>query len=317
MSVGEMRLQNVEKGKCVFHHIVMATDLSAAAKPALCWAAALAHLNSCNLTVVHVSHPDWRYEVVEPPETAFEKTDVEQRLNAVVDSLHSQRQIARIVRQSTSVVQAVLAVIAESAADLLVIGTHGRGGLSKLALGSVAEELLRSASCPILTIGPKAAVFEPDKPIFRKLLFATDFGAGSTKALPLVLQLVRAQQAKLVVVHMIPPIPASSSVASGYAPVVPAVEEVREWETSTTQQERRELQEWTAANGTLDCKAEYVVGTGFLGEGISAAATKYGAQLIVMGTNRSQSPRLSAHLPWTAAHQIIHDAHCPVLTVAA
>jgi nucleotide-binding universal stress UspA family protein len=38
--------------------------------------------------------------------------------------------------------------------DLLILGTRGRGGLKKLALGSVAEEVLHLASCPVLTVGP-------------------------------------------------------------------------------------------------------------------------------------------------------------------
>jgi nucleotide-binding universal stress UspA family protein len=149
MNVAEMQLQNVETRNCIFDHILMASDLSAAAGPALSFAAELAKLNRCKLSVVHVSYPDWRYEVGHAPETEVAKTYVRQRLDAVVDSLHAQLPVARMVRQSTSVVQAVLDVIAESGSDLLVIGTHGRGGFSKLALGSVAEELLRTASCPV------------------------------------------------------------------------------------------------------------------------------------------------------------------------
>ena len=41
--------------------------------------------------------------------------------------------------------------------DLLVVGTHGRTGVEKLLLGSKAEEILRLAPCPVLTVGPKIA----------------------------------------------------------------------------------------------------------------------------------------------------------------
>ena len=41
--------------------------------------------------------------------------------------------------------------------DLLVVGTHGRTGVEKLVLGSKAEEILRQATCPVLTVGPKIA----------------------------------------------------------------------------------------------------------------------------------------------------------------
>jgi nucleotide-binding universal stress UspA family protein len=46
----------------------------------------------------------------------------------------------------------ILAVAAEINADLIVMGTHGRTGLSRLLMGSVAEQVVRSASCPVLTV---------------------------------------------------------------------------------------------------------------------------------------------------------------------
>lgn len=316
MSVAEMKFPKPET-QSVFRHILMASDFSASARGALSLAVELAKANASKLSVVHVCYPDWRGEMVgTPTETELEKTDVQQRLDAIIDSMHAQRPIARLIRQSTSVVGELLAVIAECGADLLVIGTHGRGGLSKLALGSVAEELLRTASPPVLTVGPRAVVGDVGKPMFQTILFATDFGVGSTKALPLLELLVRAHHSKLIVVHMIPPVPTSSTVVSGYSPAVPAAAEIREWESLVINHSRQNLRQWIAAQVKLDCEPEYVVGSDFLGEGICAAAAKYSADLIVMGTNRCPSPRLSAHLPWTAAHQVIHDAECPVLTIA-
>ena len=51
----------------------------------------------------------------------------------------------------------VLEAIRKEQIDLLVLGTRGRTGLTKLVLGSVAEELFRRAPCPVLTVGPSAA----------------------------------------------------------------------------------------------------------------------------------------------------------------
>ena len=53
--------------------------------------------------------------------------------------------------------QAIVAVADECQADLIVMGTHGRSGLSRLLMGSVAEHVLRHASCPVLSIKPNAA----------------------------------------------------------------------------------------------------------------------------------------------------------------
>lgn len=46
-------------------------------------------------------------------------------------------------------------IVAENKIDLIVVGTHGRTGLGKLLLGSVAEDILRHAPCPVLTVGPR------------------------------------------------------------------------------------------------------------------------------------------------------------------
>lgn len=63
--------------------------------------------------------------------------------------------IARRLRRGEPAAE-ILAVAAEVAADLIVMGTHGRGGLSRLVLGSVAESVMRKAPCPVLTV--RAAV---------------------------------------------------------------------------------------------------------------------------------------------------------------
>jgi nucleotide-binding universal stress UspA family protein len=48
--------------------------------------------------------------------------------------------------------------------DLIVMGTHGRSGVSRLVLGSVAEEVLRKAPCPVLAVKAPAAAAEPAPP---------------------------------------------------------------------------------------------------------------------------------------------------------
>ena len=59
-------------------------------------------------------------------------------------------------RAAPSIVQQA----AESQADVIVIGTHGGNGLTHMLLGSVAEEVIHTAPCPILTVRPEAFQFE-------------------------------------------------------------------------------------------------------------------------------------------------------------
>jgi len=138
--------------------ILHATDFSPASTPALKWAIAMAKANRARLTVVHVMAPPalalpgegyvspTLYESLESSARAA----AQKRLNAVVA-----RAKAAGVRASVLLLEGVpheLITRAARKADLLVIGTHGRSGLAKLFLGSVASRLVAVAPSPVLTV---------------------------------------------------------------------------------------------------------------------------------------------------------------------
>lgn len=302
-----------------FRHILVATDFSEASRRALCDALALAAENHAQLSVIHVLHPDRKYRPLEnPPEPDLERRAAEAQINALLKDLGSDQKIDATLVKHGRVAEQVAAVIEEKGIDLLVIGTRGRGGLQKLALGSVAEELRHVAPCAVMTIGPKADIAGIiHGPGFHRILVATDFGNGSTKALPLALGLAKAQKTKLILLHMIDPMPATSTSLSTYAPAGAAADEVTEWEDTSRQRCLRQLRECLPTELRSSHDIEYVVGTDFLTEGILTASAKFKVDLIVMGANRTASAKVAAHIPWTAAHEVIRNAPCPVLTVAA
>jgi nucleotide-binding universal stress UspA family protein len=322
MTVAELNAQNsgasVVSRHVVFRHILVATDFSEASRRALCGALTLATDSDTQVSVIHVMRPDWRYASLEnPPEIDLQRIDTEERLKAFVSDAAPSTKITTAYVRQAPVAEAVAAVIKEGGIDLLVIGTRGRGGLSKLALGSVAEELLRVAPCPVMTIGPgpnlEAITREPG---FHRILFATDFGKGSVNALPLALALAKAHQAKLILLHMISPMPATTGSLSAYAPAVAAADELTEWEGASRQRVLRQLRECLPANHGLEQEPEFVVGTDFVSEAILTAVDKFKVDLIVMGANRTASPRTAAHTPMGAVHDVVEHATCPVLTVA-
>jgi nucleotide-binding universal stress UspA family protein len=301
-----------------FRHILVATDFSKPSRRALCDALVMASDNNAQLTLIHVLQPDRKYGALEnPPELDLDRRAAEEQLRALVDEFGPEHKIDAALVKHGPVAEQVAAVIEETGVDLLVIGTRGRGGLQKLALGSVAEELLRVASCPVMTIGPKADIATvTNGPGFHRILFATDFGKGSVKALPLALALARAQQAKLILLHMISPMPATSASLSAYAPAGAAADEVREWEESSRKRSVKQLRDCLPEETGLEQEVEFVVGTDFLPEGILIASAKFKVDLIVMGANRTASAKAAAHIPWSAVHEVVRDAPCPVLTVA-
>lgn len=319
MTVAELNTPSTtSKTSAAFRHILVATDFSEASRRALCDALALAAENHAQLSVVHVLHPDRKYAALEnPPEIDLERIAAEKQIKALVDELGPELKIDTTLVKHGPVAEQVATVIGDEAIDLLVIGTRGRGGFTKLALGSVAEELLRIAPCPVMTICPKADIATiTNGPGFHTILFATDFGKGSAKALPLALTLARTQQAKLILLHMLDPMPATSASLSAYAPAGAAADEVAGWEETSRQHCIEQLRGCLPAETGLEQEPVYVVGTDFLAEGILMASVKFKVDLIVMGANRTVSAKAAAHIPWAAVHEVVSNAPCPVLTVA-
>jgi nucleotide-binding universal stress UspA family protein len=182
--------------------------------------------------------------------------------------------------------------------ELVVIGTHGREGLKKLVLGSVSEEVFRRAPCPVVTVGPHVApeCFEQGR--LRRILFASDLSPSSIHALPYVTMLVEQHQASLTFLHVL-----ASAVPDAEFDATASVE--RELDEA-----REDLRQFVPAGS----KADVVVEVGIPAEIIVRVARAQNASLIVMGLH-SQSVFAATHLPWTTAHRVVCDAHCPVMTV--
>src|SRR5271169_2433436 len=108
------------------------------------------------------------------------------------------------------------ALIDENEIDLIVVGTHGRTGLGKLLLGSVAESILRHAPCPVLTVGPKVTgraklpAFEakghdiaPLELELQQILFATNFASDAPRMAQTAVALAQAFCSQLTLMHVL------------------------------------------------------------------------------------------------------------------
>lgn len=303
----------------VFSKILVATDFCEASRRALCDALALARHEDARVYVVHALTPDIQYLSLErPPELDLARLEAERQMQGLIGGLDGEHRIESVVLSRVGPVAGVVAaLIRDKEIDLLVIGTRGRGGLRKLALGSVAEELLRVAPCPVLTIGPRAELAPlTDTARFHTILFATDFGKAAAKALPLALALARAHKAKLIVVHAMPTMPATAGNLGAFLPPAAVADKFMAWQVSMRTQSLQRLKECLPAQTGLQQEPEYIVGTDFAPEGILTAAAEHNVDLIVMGANRVFSARAAAHLPWVVVHEVVGNAPCPVLTVA-
>jgi nucleotide-binding universal stress UspA family protein len=204
-------------------------------------------------------------------------------------------------------------VIRRERPDLVVLGTHGRGTVKQVLLGSVAEEVLRTASSPVLTVGPECVPPDAKVADFNSVLLVTDFGPVSAKAFPFALHFAEDCGAQLVVLHMVPPMPVLD-IGPAYNPGAYMGLALEDWQARARQESLRKLESFVPCNAKMAHRPEYVCYTDFLPSGILDTADRYEAKLILMGANRAESPRLTAHIPWSVVHEVLCKAKCPVLT---
>jgi nucleotide-binding universal stress UspA family protein len=132
--------------------ILHATDFSERSEYALGLACALARDYVARLIVLHVAEaPTLAYgEGAIPPTLDELRASAQEQLNLLRLPLANVRAERRL--EEGDVVPEILRVARDTNTDLIVLGTHGRTGLARLLMGSVAEEVVRKALCPVLTV---------------------------------------------------------------------------------------------------------------------------------------------------------------------
>jgi nucleotide-binding universal stress UspA family protein len=209
--------------------------------------------------------------------------------------------VERVVRWGDPAEQ-IERLAGEIEADLLVMGTHGRKGLARTFLGSVAETVLRGSSRPVVTLrGPAKQHLRLPK----HLLVATDFGAHSTQAIAYAVELAFVLGAEV-------------TIANAFAMPLP----VLTGETSMLNPEV--FDQLVISSGTALADAA----TKFRGYGVTIhtelregdaprvvhdLALELGVDLVVLGTHGRQG--LARAVLGSVAEQILRDATVPVLTV--
>jgi nucleotide-binding universal stress UspA family protein len=128
-------------------HILVPIDWSEQSQRAFRLAAVLARENNARLTLLHVI----------PLAAVMYGPPTECYVNHMLEELHCLARGDPTTRVQCAVVEGspgseILSTARETSCDLIVMGTHGRTGLNRLMMGSVADEVLRQASCPVLVV---------------------------------------------------------------------------------------------------------------------------------------------------------------------
>jgi nucleotide-binding universal stress UspA family protein len=187
--------------------------------------------------------------------------------------------------------------VAEYAIDLIVLGTHGRHGIQRFLLGSTSEWVVRSALCPVLTVGPHVDVPRMFNLAIDKILFATRL-SGQRFGLPLqyALSLAEERHAHLMLMHVLP-------------------EESRNYQdrTRVLRFTLEELQKLLPPDAASRCKADFAVDAGEASERILLHARDERPDLIIMGLSRKHESNDGAENG--VMYRVISSAPCAVLTV--
>ena len=145
--------------------ILVATDFSETADAALRYGRALARNFGATLHVLHVAH-DFSarmgdtFLAVMPELVADVVKDAKRRLREqVVDNDSNPPPVVPVVITASAPAAAIVDYANDKEIDLIVIGTQGRGGVAHLMMGSVAERVVRTARCPVLTVRRPAQDF--------------------------------------------------------------------------------------------------------------------------------------------------------------
>src|SRR5215472_13004351 len=173
----------------MFQQILCPIDFSGSSRQAIEYATALSRQRQSMLTVLHVAADgsDPRPLATEAAALFERATQAGIRVDVLIEFGQPARQI---VNRAASL-----------PADVIVLGTHGTGGFEHLMLGSVAEKVLRKATCPVFTVPPHAN-FSPGAPL-KTLVCAVDFSEWSLAALDEACVLAEGARGTVTAVHVI------------------------------------------------------------------------------------------------------------------
>lgn len=192
------------------------------------------------------------------------------------------------------VAPSILNFAREKDIDLIVVGTHGRGGLGKAIMGSVSEQVFRGSPVPVLTIGPSAKhLHHALAP--TNILVAADFTPASERAARYAAGLASKHHSRLTLLHAVNPKELEHHPDRDL--ILQAIE--------------AKLDALLGPEAHVPC--DYRIESGRVVPAVLRTAGEVEADLLVVGV-RPALPVLSRFM-WPNAYEIVRESPCPVLTV--
>jgi nucleotide-binding universal stress UspA family protein len=299
------RAENMQTSKIdslpPFNKVLFATDFSAASQTAFQTALGMCTAFQASLFILHV----FEYTNAVPPEAGGQLLELDSFYENVRSSLDRFVQEARrsgvpceanVGSGIPSVT--ILETITSNAIDLTILGTNALHGFERLVFGSTAEEVLRKASCPVLTVGPQASNAPTAAQLKSPVVFATDFHLTTTHAICYAAAICKATGSPLHCLHVLP-----RRLEGGSRRHI------------TLQIMTEALKHVASESGTnIDPPVCAITYGSEISNAVVAYARQQKAKLIVLGVR--EASMIASHVPAHIAYRIITEASCPVLTMA-
>jgi nucleotide-binding universal stress UspA family protein len=280
------------------HNVLIATDFSHHSDAALRYGLGFAHLYGAQAEIVYVMPTeDFVLAGLDGLQAAREAArrdllEFKSRLRhtgALVEDLDY-----HLTMLEGPVADCLLQSACEKKIDLIVVGTHGRGGLGKFILGSVAEKVFRHSPVPVLTIGPNVHTGGGINPACH-ILAPCDLTPKSHPAVRYACTLAEAHTSQLTVLHVI------DRANEGKLDPQRVKEEIRE-----------DLAAIVGKSGD-GVDVRYRIEFGNIPAAILSVASETAADFIVLGVRPATG--LLDRFMWPIAYELVREARCPVLTI--
>ena len=291
------------------NRVLFPTDFSKAAEHALQHALEIAKRFEARITILHVrtlfaddpSHPEFQML-----DQGKYEDYVGEQLRVMTKAVEPFHRVDTVVKRNLSAASAILEFVTDHNVDMVVMGTHGRSALSRFFLGSVAEKVVRHASCPVMTVRSGKDNYRGQAQ-YKKILATFDFSEISKKAVVRSHEFASAYEAELEVLYVVEQV------------IPPPLDEI--WQASVI----RELPEvLTSARQSLETSLgkeglqglNLQVRVGDADGKAEGEIVKYAQDeefdLVVMGTHGLSG--LDHALLGSTTERVVRTATCPVLT---
>ena len=296
-------------------NILCPVDFSDFSQNALLYANGLGKHFGARVFVQHTVQPGVAYLGGMDPSPAVVDTEVQVRMAR--EEIRKMLMAARIdssevtlLLNSGDLATRILEAQAKERIDLLVMGTHGHHGITRLILGSTSEGIIHASVCPVLVVNrPTDGLFDNELGKgFKSLLLATDFSGYSDRALTVALKWAHEFKARLTLYHCVEEVP---SAMKGITDIFPEYnpffekQRAKAWEQMehmVPESARKELQ--------VVCEVRH----GNPKEEIFRVAAEKTADLIVTGARGTGKP----DSPWgSVSSTVVRNGKIPVLVVRA